>query len=196
MPKFIIKTGKYQGKTLKLPEREITIGRELECDVRVADSDVSRMHCKLVPRDGELYLVDLESRNGTCVNDVPIQEETQIHAGDQLRIGPMVFELIGTKKTAKKSVKKPSNHLVDKSDSLSDDAISSWLSGEMNESDPSPGDTTIISTAQARAAANLPSKPPVPSLKDKKEYHSVAEEAADIIKNHWERIAAEKTENE
>lgn len=194
MPKFIIKTGKYQGKTLKLPERDITIGRELECDVRVADSDVSRVHCKLIPRDGELYIVDLESRNGTHVNDIPIQQETQIHAGDQLRIGPMVFELVGVKKVAKKSVKKPSNHIFDSTDDLSDDAISSWLSEEMNNSDPSPGDTTIISNSQAQAA-DASTKPHAPSLKNKKEYHSVAEEAADIIKKHWERVAAEKAEN-
>ncbi|WP_298864997.1 FHA domain-containing protein, partial [uncultured Gimesia sp.] len=137
MPKFIIKTGKYKGKTLKLPERTITIGRELECDIRVADSDVSRMHCELVPREGELYVVDLKSRNGTCVNDIPIQEETQLHSGDQLRVGPMVFELVGTKKNTKKGVGKPSNHIhtEDSSDDLSDDAISSWLSEVINESD-------------------------------------------------------------
>jgi len=195
MPKFIIKTGKYQGKTLKLPERTITIGRELECDIRIADSDVSRMHCELVPRDGELYVVDLKSRNGTCVNDIPIQEETPLHSGDQLRVGPMVFEHVGTKKPTKKSVEKPSNHTPDTSDDLSDDAISSWLSEEINESDPAPGDTTIISASQAQAM-NPSSKLPTPNLKDKKEYHSIAEEAADIIKKHWERIAEENADNE
>ncbi|MCH9654631.1 MAG: FHA domain-containing protein [Gimesia sp.] len=193
MPKFIIKTGKYKGKTLKLPERTITIGRELECDIRVADSDVSRMHCELVPREGELYVVDLKSRNGTCVNDIPIQEETQLHTGDQLRVGPMVFELVG----AKKNIEKPSNytHTGDSTDDLSDDAISSWLSEEINESDPSPGDTTIISASQAEAVAPS-SKPPASKPKDKKEYHSIAEEAADIIKKHWERVAKEEAESE
>jgi pSer/pThr/pTyr-binding forkhead associated (FHA) protein len=194
MPKFIIKTGKHQGKILKLPERTTTIGRELECDIRITDSDVSRIHCELVPRDGELYVIDLKSRNGTCINDIAIQEETQLHAGDQLRVGPMVFELAGTKKITKKIGKKNSNHT---SDDLSDDAISSWLTEELNESDPSPGDTTIISASQSQAA-NPPSKPksPTPKLKDKKEYHSIAEEAADIIKKHWERIAEEKSDNE
>jgi len=195
MPKFIIKTGKYQGKTLKLPERTITIGRELECDIRVSDSDVSRKHCELVLREGELYVVDFESRNGTYVNDLPIQEETPLHAGDQLRVGPMVFELVGTAKTVNKIAKKISNHSPDTSDDLSDDAISSWLSEEINESDPSSGDTTIISASQAQTA-DPPSPPPAPNPKDKKEYHSIAEEAADIIKKHWERIAEEEAENE
>lgn len=195
MPKFIIKTGKYKGKTLKLPERTITIGRELECDIRVADSDVSRMHCELVPREGELYVVDLKSRNGTCVNDIPIQEETQLDSGDQLRVGPMVFELVGTPKNTPKGVKKPNNLSGESTDDLSDDAISSWLTEEIDEEDPAPGDTTIISASQAQAV-DPSSKPPAPKPKDKKEYHSIAEEAADIIKNHWERVAKEEAESE
>lgn len=192
MPDFIIRTGKYQGKTLKLPKSTIKIGREKECDIRVPDSDVSRIHCELVPRKGELFVVDLESRNGTYVNDISIQEETQLQPGDLLRIGPMVFELAG----AKKSITKPSNHTPDTSDEdLSDDAISSWLTEEINDSDTSIGDTTIISASQAQAA-DPASKPTTPATKDKKEYHSIAEEAADIIKSHWERIAEENSETE
>jgi len=97
------------GKKLKLPERDITIGRELECDIRVVDSDVSRKHCALSIRDGKVSVVDLNSRNGTCVNDIQIQAETLLHPGDQLRVGPMVFELVGTKKAVKKGIIKPSN---------------------------------------------------------------------------------------
>lgn len=190
MPKFIIKTGKYQGKKLKLPDRNITIGRELECDIRVADSDVSRKHCELLIRNGKVFVVDLDSRNGTCVNDIPIQAETPLHPGDQLRVGPMVFELAGTKKAVKKGVNKPSNYSPETSDPLSDDDISSWLAKEVDESDSTHGDTTIIPTSKAPAAN------PAPNLKSKSEFHSVAEEAADIIKKHWERIAQKKQENE
>tara|TARA_R110002111_G_scaffold256979_3_gene324710 strand:- start:36860 stop:37447 length:588 start_codon:yes stop_codon:yes gene_type:complete len=195
MPKFIIKTGKYQGKTLKLPERNITIGRELECDIRVADSDVSRKHCELLICDGELSVVDLDSRNGTCVNDIPIKAETPLHPGDQLRVGPMVFELAGTRKTVKKTIKKPSNLTPQTDAPLSDDDISSWLSEEMNDSTTGAGDTTIIPAAMAPAAEPAPHNSPK-SLKDRKEFHSIAEEAAEIIKKHWERVAQKKQESE
>lgn len=187
MPKFIIKTGKYQGKTLKLPERTITIGRDEECDVRISDSDVSRKHCQLEVRDGKLFAVDLSSRNGTCVNNVTIQKETQLQPGDLLRVGPMVFELAGNKKT----VKKPINHKAESNDQLSDDDISSWLAAGEEDSSASPGDTTIIPSSQVPltdSASKLP--------KEKKEYHSIAEEAADIIKQHWERVEANKSKNE
>ncbi|MFH1301203.1 MAG: FHA domain-containing protein [Planctomycetota bacterium] len=195
MPKFIIKTGKYQGKTLKLPERNITIGRELECDIRVADSDVSRKHCELLIRDGEMFVVDLNSRNGTCVNDIRIKAETPLQPGDQLRVGPMVFELAGTGKTVRKTINKPSNLTPETAAPLSDDDISNWLAEEVNETAPAPGDTTIFPTSMAPAAEPAPNIPPK-SLKDRKEFHSVAEEAAEIIKKHWERVAQKKRENE
>tara|TARA_R110002095_G_scaffold34106_2_gene32613 strand:- start:1369 stop:1956 length:588 start_codon:yes stop_codon:yes gene_type:complete len=195
MPKFIIKTGKYQGKTLKLPDRKITIGRDLECDIRVADSDVSRQHCELLIRDGELSVVDLNSRNGTCVNDLRIQAETPLHPGDQLRVGPMVFELAGTRKTSKNKIKKPSNLTPQTDAPLSDDDISSWLSEEMNDSAAGPGDTTIIPASTASAAEPASHISPK-SVKDRKEFHSIAEEAAEIIKKHWERVAQKKQESE
>ncbi|QDV48749.1 FHA domain-containing protein [Gimesia fumaroli] len=189
MPKFIIKTGKYQGKKLKLPDRDITVGRDLECDIRVSDTDVSRMHCQIKIRDGKLFVDDLESRNGTFINDIAIETETPLQTGDQLRIGPMVFELAGTKTR----IKKPSNLEPDKAAPLSDDDISSWLSEEVSEEEASSaGDTTVIPTS------NIPPTgvPPAPKPPKKKEYHSVAEEAADIIKKHWERVAQQKQESE
>ena len=82
MPKFIIKTGKYQGKTLKLPPREVTLGRDPECEIRIPDPDVSRKHCQFLIREGTLYVVDLKSRNGTYVNDRVIQTETPLQPGD------------------------------------------------------------------------------------------------------------------
>ncbi|WP_339733755.1 FHA domain-containing protein [uncultured Gimesia sp.] len=188
MPKFIIKTGKYQGKKLKLPERDITVGRDLECDIRVSDSDVSRTHCQILIRDGKLLVDDLESRNGTFINDIAIQTKTPLHPGDQLRIGPMVFELAGAKTT----IKKPTNLKPDQAAPLSDDDISSWLSEEVPETETTTaGDTTMIPTSNIPPAESAPAPKPL----EKREFHSVAEEAADIIKKHWERVAQKKQES-
>ena len=189
MPKFIIKTGKYQGKKLKLPDRDITVGRDLECDIRVSDSDVSRMHCQIKIREGKLYVDDLESRNGTYINDIAIKTETPLHPGDLLRIGPMVFELAGTKT----KIKKPTNLEPDQAAPLSDDDITSWLSEEVPETETSTAsDTTVIPTSKIPPTHSTPAAKP----QEKKEYHSVAEEAADIIKQHWERVAQKKRESE
>ena len=41
-----------------------------------------------------IVVKDLESRNGTFINDVPVQGEATLKPGDVLRIGPMVFQLL------------------------------------------------------------------------------------------------------
>lgn len=181
MSKFIIKTGKYQGKTLKLPERDVTLGRDPECDICVPDPDVSRRHCQFTTREGTLYVTDQQSRNGTFVNDQIIKTETPLHPGDLLRVGPMLFELAGPKK----KIQKPDNLSPDQSAPLSDDDISTWLS----EAEPggSISDSTIIT------GSPLP-RPETTAPKEKKEFHSVAEEAAEIIRRHWEQVARQKQE--
>ncbi|WP_417386589.1 FHA domain-containing protein [Gimesia sp.] len=192
MTKFIIQSGKYKGKTLKLPERNITIGRELDCDVRVSDPDVSRKHCELQSRDGQLFVVDLNSQNGTFVNDKRVQTESPLHPGDHLRVGPMLFELVG----ARKAIPKPANLSPDKSAPLSDDEISTWLSEEADETEANSGDTTIIHSSQLPPPDNAAGKPAVKAYRVKKEFHSVAEEAAEIIKQHWERVARKEQEKQ
>ncbi|QDT77193.1 FHA domain-containing protein [Gimesia maris] len=192
MTKFIIQSGKYKGKTLKLPDRNITIGRELDCDVRVSDPDVSRRHCELQIRDGQLYVVDQNSQNGTFVNDKPVKTESPLHPGDHLRVGPMLFELAGKRK----AIAKPANLNPDKSAPLSDDEISTWLSEETDEAEAASGDTTIIHASQLPASETTTAKPAATAYRVKKEFHSVAEEAAEIIKQHWERIAREQQESQ
>lgn len=192
MTKFIIQSGKYKGKTLKLPERNISIGRELDCDVRVSDPDVSRKHCELQMRDGQLFVVDLNSQNGTFVNDKPVQTESPLHPGDHLRVGPMLFKLVGTRK----AIPKPSNLSPDQSASLSDDEISTWLSEEADDTETTSGDTTIIHASQLPPPETAAAKTSANTYREKKEFHSVAEEAAEIIKKHWERVAREEQEKQ
>lgn len=192
MTKFIIQSGKHKGKTLKLPDRKITFGRELDCDVRVSDPDVSRRHCELQLRDGQLFVIDLNSQNGTFVNDKPVETESPLHPGDHLRIGPMLFELAGNRN----AIAKPANLSPDKSAPLSDDEISTWLSEEADETEATSGDTTIIPVSQLPPAEPASVKPAVTAYREKKEFHSVAEEAAEIIKQHWERIAREQQESQ
>ncbi len=47
---------------------------------------VSRLHCRLLVRDDELFVENLGSTNGTYVNDEPVDRAT-LRAGDRLRTG-------------------------------------------------------------------------------------------------------------
>jgi pSer/pThr/pTyr-binding forkhead associated (FHA) protein len=50
------------------PDLPITIGRGVECGVRIDSPYVSRTHARIEWLDGALWLVDLGSRNGSLLN--------------------------------------------------------------------------------------------------------------------------------
>jgi len=68
--------------------RVITIGRSPENDVVINDARVSRTHCQIVQNDsGVCSVVDLNSANGTFVNDKKITGEIRLQPHDVIRIG-------------------------------------------------------------------------------------------------------------
>ncbi len=74
----------------ELGERPITIGRSPEADVVILDEKASRIHCGIRLWDGEFYIKDLKSRNGTFVNDQRV-DVAKLKPGDRLRVGSIAF---------------------------------------------------------------------------------------------------------
>ena len=91
--KFYSKDGeKLLGeRELKIPPKGIVIGRSLTCDVRVEDTQVSRMHSLIYFKDGKYYIKDLDSENGTFVNGKKVSD-TVINSGDRIEIGNYSIE--------------------------------------------------------------------------------------------------------
>ena len=63
-----------------------TIGRAPRADLILDAALVSRLHCRLEAGDAAMIVVDLESTNGTFVNDKRIERGT-VENGDRLRVG-------------------------------------------------------------------------------------------------------------
>jgi pSer/pThr/pTyr-binding forkhead associated (FHA) protein len=63
-----------------------TVGRASRADFVLDVALVSRLHCRLTAGDDNLEVVDLESTNGTFVNDERVQS-ARLASGDRLRIG-------------------------------------------------------------------------------------------------------------
>lgn len=82
----------------KISAAEITIGHSTVCDVSVADTFVSRRHCKILNQDGVLKLIDLASTNGTYINDVRV-DQTVIPSAGEFRIGRTKISYKIVKKT-------------------------------------------------------------------------------------------------
>ena len=74
----------------ELGDRPITIGRSPEADVVILDDKTSRVHCGVRFWDGDFYIKDLKSRNGTFVNNEKV-DVAKLQIGDRLQIGSIVM---------------------------------------------------------------------------------------------------------
>lgn len=87
-------SGPLDGKTWTF-EREITIGRDeaLASACISLDRYVSRRHAKLRVEPGHLYLMDLQSRNGTKLDDKPVSGEMTLDVGAPFVVGRTVLRV-------------------------------------------------------------------------------------------------------
>jgi serine phosphatase RsbU (regulator of sigma subunit) len=67
------------------------MGRHPECEIVLDVGAVSRQHAQILASDGQYYVEDLKSRNGTFVNDQQIEGRHLLHDQDELKICDMVF---------------------------------------------------------------------------------------------------------
>jgi hypothetical protein len=75
------------GERVNLGERPVVIGRLAECDVVLADPNVSRRHAEVRPAGMGFAVADLDSTNGTRVNGSIVGEPTVLNDGDVVTIG-------------------------------------------------------------------------------------------------------------
>jgi hypothetical protein len=71
----------------------MTLGRAADNTIALPDTYASAYHARLDQHDGEWWLTDLDSRNGTRLNDVPIGKPVPLADGDVIGIGQMKLRL-------------------------------------------------------------------------------------------------------
>jgi HD-GYP domain-containing protein (c-di-GMP phosphodiesterase class II) len=90
---FIVRSGKEAGRTVVVSTGQtISLGRLKGCDVVVDDEAASRRHCTVTAREDVCVVADLQSANGTFVNEKRIAT-VELQKGDKIRIGSTVIEL-------------------------------------------------------------------------------------------------------
>ena len=190
MTELVIQSGKLQGKRLLLPAKEMVVGRDKDCDLRIGSASVSRKHCVIKNSSEGILVTDLGSQNGTHVNDVPIKAPTLLREGDVLRIGSTLLSV----PMQKSKVSAGSSQTK-----VSDNEIADWLMD--TGSNYTGTDTAIISgkskldagsdtaknsvPSSTPAAVPLPPKQPLPT-----KVLSIKDEAAAVIRKHWETVKA------
>jgi DNA-binding NtrC family response regulator/pSer/pThr/pTyr-binding forkhead associated (FHA) protein len=90
MPKLIVKQGPATGQEIPLTQTQTTLGRIEDCDVVIADQNISRRHAMLVQLGQSTAIMDLGSSNGTFVNLTPISR-CFLADGDEIRLGDSVL---------------------------------------------------------------------------------------------------------
>lgn len=84
--------GESDGEqTITIRDFPCIIGRHPECQRRLADPLVSRRHCVLTLREGQVWIEDLGSRNGTRLNGDAIREAVHLDDGDEVELGGTAF---------------------------------------------------------------------------------------------------------
>lgn len=79
------------GDRVPLGEYTVSIGRQHDCTVVLADPNVSRRHAEVCPAGDGFAVVDLGSTNGTKVNGTRISGSRPLVDGDEVRFGNTVM---------------------------------------------------------------------------------------------------------
>ena len=74
------------GKRHELDKRRLVIGRSRDCDIQVADANVSRRHAEVRQEGAAYWVVDLDSTNGTEVNGRRLKR-AKLKPGDTITVG-------------------------------------------------------------------------------------------------------------
>ena len=191
MTELVIQSGKLQGKRLILPAKEMLVGRDEDCDLRIGSASVSRKHCVIKNSAEGILVTDLGSQNGTLVNDVPIKAPTLLREGDVLRIGSTLLSVPAVQKA---KVSAGGNQAK-----VSDNEIADWLMD--SGSNYTGTDTAIISGKSKLDAGSDTAKVPVmptaatslPKQSLPSKTLSIKDEAAAVIRKHWETVKANQT---
>ncbi len=190
---LIVVQGKPEGKVIPLTGPQFRIGRGVGCQLRPNDEQVSRQHAEIEIKQGQVIVRDLGSRNGTILNKVKLEPNTDrvVSSQDLLQIGNLTFALVIQGAPAVKSQPQVAGE-------ASNDQVDSWLVG--GEDKPAPerpsgvysGDTMTFETYQQAEA------PPAeqPSPEQASESSSTIESESDEEEVEEEVVEEEEVEEE
>jgi len=86
MASLVFVAGPNAGRRYKLGDGEYVIGRRSDCQIFVPDMRVSRQHARIRREQSRFLVEDLGSNNGTYVNGIKIQGQTDLKNDDEITI--------------------------------------------------------------------------------------------------------------
>jgi hypothetical protein len=93
-PRFLVVTeGALSGVSIDLTDQQITMGRANDATLVLNDDYASTYHARIFPQDGQWFVEDLGSTNGTYLDRQKVARPTPVPVGVPIRIGKTVLEL-------------------------------------------------------------------------------------------------------
>ena len=89
----VLEPAEARGRNYELGD-ELTVGRASGCQIALPDDTyASQLHARIFRRDGEVFIEDLGSTNGTFLNRKKVSAPVALRKGDRLQIGKTVLEV-------------------------------------------------------------------------------------------------------
>lgn len=93
MAKLLLKTPGLPAETLRLKTGRNRFGRSSENDFVIHHDTISRFHCEVEVKEDAMLVRDLDSSNGTFIDDEAVEKLTPITTGQMLRLGDVKLEV-------------------------------------------------------------------------------------------------------
>jgi pSer/pThr/pTyr-binding forkhead associated (FHA) protein len=158
---LLVVQGKSASQAIKIGAGVMTVGRQQDCQLRIASSQVSRKHCQIFEKKGLLLVKDLGSSNGTLVNGKRIADQRVLEPGDELTVGSVKFRIERQEET----VLEPGTNPLS-SPKAADTAISQAIAGDddligLDEIEEATGANTLkpVKTAAKQTTVRVASEP-------------------------------------
>lgn len=85
---LVVIQGPQKGEDFRLREGKNTLGKSPDCEVCLQDQTVSGKHASISYKEGKFFLTDLDSTNGTCVNETSeAVSRVELNDGDVIYVG-------------------------------------------------------------------------------------------------------------
>ncbi len=95
MAKLVVLSEGLTGQSYELKVDKTTIGRVEDNTFQIAQSSVSSHHCEILLKGTEVVVRDLNSTNGTFINNKQVNGEAVLKSGEILRLGQVEIRLEG-----------------------------------------------------------------------------------------------------
>jgi pSer/pThr/pTyr-binding forkhead associated (FHA) protein len=79
--------------TIEIDRFPFVLGRHASCDYQLDQPHISRWHCSFSIIGEQVWVRDLESRNGTYLNNIKLAAPRPVQSGDLLALGMYLFRV-------------------------------------------------------------------------------------------------------